>query len=64
MAGFIYAYCSCNIYRGLVTMKKTSGSLPYFQDLSQENLFLKAELARSHQLIHELEASYFHQKKS
>ncbi|AOP14740.1 Sporulation protein cse15 [Bacillus licheniformis] len=43
-------------------MKKTSGSLPYFQDLSQENLFLKAELARSHQLIHELEASYFHQK--
>ncbi|MCY8014035.1 sporulation protein [Bacillus haynesii] len=43
-------------------MKKTSGSLPYFHDLSQENLFLKAELARSHQLIHELEASYFHQK--
>ncbi|AGN36041.1 sporulation protein [Bacillus paralicheniformis] len=43
-------------------MKKTTGSLPYFHDLSQENLFLKAELARSHQLIHELEASYFHQK--
>ena len=43
-------------------MKKTSGSLPFFHDLSQENLFLKAELARCHQLIHELEASYFHQK--
>ncbi|MFO6495225.1 MULTISPECIES: sporulation protein [Bacillus] len=43
-------------------MKKTPGSLPYFHDLSQENLFLKAELARCHQLIHELEASYFHQK--
>ncbi|KAA6453052.1 coiled-coil domain-containing protein [Bacillus swezeyi] len=43
-------------------MKKTTGSLPFFHDLSQENLFLKAELARCHQLIHELEASYFHQK--
>ncbi|MEH6973343.1 sporulation protein [Bacillus sp. JJ675] len=43
-------------------MKKPSGSLPFFHDLSQENLFLKAEVTRCHQLIHELEASYFHQK--
>jgi sigma-E controlled sporulation protein len=27
-------------------MKKPSGSLPFFHDLSQENLFLKAEVAR------------------
>ncbi|MGY3837144.1 sporulation protein [Bacillus atrophaeus] len=41
---------------------KISG--PFFHDMSQENLYLKSELARCRKLIAELEASYFHQKNN
>lgn len=41
---------------------KNNNSSPFFHDLAQENLYLKSEVARCHSLLHELEASYFHQK--
>ncbi|MGG3626423.1 sporulation protein [Bacillus gobiensis] len=41
---------------------KNNNSSPFFHDLAQENLYLKSEIARCHSLLHELEASYFHQK--
>ncbi|KXZ14768.1 sporulation protein [Bacillus nakamurai] len=41
---------------------KISG--PFFHDTSQENLYLKSELARCQKLISEFEESYFHQKNN